>query len=84
MRAYCSYFNFKGASQQTKVGDLSGGERNRCVPLLRLQGREMCDDLTLRWLSSMMNILLSLDLSDRCAHVLACHGEVYQMRSLTH
>ena len=28
-RAYCSWFNFKGASQQRKVGTLSGGERNR-------------------------------------------------------
>ncbi len=28
-RAYCSLFNFKGASQQKTVGQLSGGERNR-------------------------------------------------------
>lgn len=28
-RAYCSAFNFKGAAQQKKVGQLSGGERNR-------------------------------------------------------
>ena len=28
-RAYCSWFNFKGADQQKKVGMLSGGERNR-------------------------------------------------------
>jgi len=28
-RAYCSSFNFKGAAQQAKVGDLSGGQRNR-------------------------------------------------------
>ena len=28
-RAYCSWFNFKGAGQQRKVGTLSGGERNR-------------------------------------------------------
>jgi energy-dependent translational throttle protein EttA len=28
-RAYCSWFNFKGAAQQRKVGTLSGGERNR-------------------------------------------------------
>jgi ATP-binding cassette ChvD family protein len=28
-RAYCSNFNFKGADQQKKVGNLSGGERNR-------------------------------------------------------
>ncbi|SEN67217.1 ATP-binding cassette protein, ChvD family [Paracoccus alcaliphilus] len=28
-RAYCSAFNFKGGDQQKKVGQLSGGERNR-------------------------------------------------------
>ncbi len=28
-RAYCGGFNFKGADQQKKVGQLSGGERNR-------------------------------------------------------
>jgi energy-dependent translational throttle protein EttA len=28
-RAYCSGFNFKGSDQQKKVGQLSGGERNR-------------------------------------------------------
>jgi ATP-binding cassette ChvD family protein len=28
-RAYVSWFNFKGANQQRKVGTLSGGERNR-------------------------------------------------------
>ena len=28
-RAYCAAFNFKGADQQKKTGQLSGGERNR-------------------------------------------------------
>ena len=28
-RTYCSLFNFRGADQQKKVGQLSGGERNR-------------------------------------------------------
>jgi energy-dependent translational throttle protein EttA len=28
-RAYCGSFNFKGPDQQKKVGQLSGGERNR-------------------------------------------------------
>lgn len=28
-RAYCGQFNFKGADQQKRVGQLSGGERNR-------------------------------------------------------
>ena len=34
-RAYVSSFNFKGSDQQKRVGDLSGGERNR-VHLARL------------------------------------------------
>lgn len=29
MRAYASWFNFKGADQQKSVSVLSGGERNR-------------------------------------------------------
>jgi len=28
-RQYCSWYNFNGGDQQKKVGDLSGGERNR-------------------------------------------------------
>ena len=28
-RAYCALFNFRGPDQQKKVGELSGGERNR-------------------------------------------------------
>jgi ATP-binding cassette ChvD family protein len=37
-RAYVSRFNFKGTDQQKKVGDLSGGERNR-VHLAKLLRR---------------------------------------------
>ncbi len=37
-RAYVSWFNFKGAQQQRKVGSLSGGERNR-VHLAKLLQR---------------------------------------------
>jgi len=37
-RAYVSWFNFKGATQQRKVGTLSGGERNR-VHLAKLLKR---------------------------------------------
>jgi ATP-binding cassette ChvD family protein len=37
-RAYCSWFNFRGADQQKKVGSLSGGERNR-VHLAKLLRR---------------------------------------------
>jgi ATP-binding cassette ChvD family protein len=34
-RAYCALFNFRGGDQQKKVGQLSGGERNR-VHLARM------------------------------------------------
>lgn len=39
-RAYCGRFNFKGSDQQKKVGQLSGGERNRVhfAKLLRSGG----------------------------------------------
>ncbi len=39
-RAYCSRFNFRGAEQQKRVGNLSGGERNRVhlAKLLRSGG----------------------------------------------
>jgi len=36
-RAYCSWFNFSGDSQQKKVGVLSGGERNRLNMALMVQ-----------------------------------------------
>ncbi len=38
-RAYVSWFNFKGAQQQRKVGTLSGGERNRVHLAKLLQKR---------------------------------------------
>jgi ATP-binding cassette ChvD family protein len=37
-RAYCGSFNFKGADQQKKVGQLSGGERNRVNLAKMLKG----------------------------------------------
>jgi energy-dependent translational throttle protein EttA len=39
-RAYCTRFNFRGADQQKKVGEISGGERNRLhlAKLLRRGG----------------------------------------------
>jgi ATP-binding cassette ChvD family protein len=36
-RAYCAQFNFKGSDQQKKVGQLSGGERNRVHLALMLK-----------------------------------------------
>src|SRR5690606_41687291 len=48
-RAYCGWFNFKGADQQKKVGLLSGGERNRVhlAKLLKEGGNlSLLDELT--------------------------------------
>ena len=30
-RQYCTWYNFRGGDQQKRVGDLSGGERNRLL-----------------------------------------------------
>ena len=45
-RQYVSWFNFKGSDQQKKVGDLSGGERNRVhlAKLLRAGGNVLLLD----------------------------------------
>ena len=45
-RAYCAGFNFKGSDQQKRVGDLSGGERNRVhlAKLLRRGGNVLLLD----------------------------------------
>ena len=63
-RAYCSAFNFKGTSQQKKVGDLSGGERNRVhmAKLLRRGGNlilldEPTNDLDVETLQSLESAL---------------------------
>jgi ATP-binding cassette ChvD family protein len=48
-RAYVSWFNFKGAAQQRKVGTLSGGERNRvhlAKPLTRGSNPPLLDEPT--------------------------------------
>lgn len=63
-RAYCSRFNFKGADQQKRVGDLSGGERNRVhlAKLLRSGGNlllldEPSNDLDVATLRSLEDAL---------------------------
>jgi len=45
-RAYCSWFNFRGDTQQQKAGELSGGERNRLhmARLLRAGGNVLMLD----------------------------------------
>jgi ATP-binding cassette ChvD family protein len=65
-RAYCSRFNFRGADQQKRVGDLSGGERNRVhlAKLLKSGGNvllldEPTNDLDVETLRALEEALLA-------------------------
>ncbi|MFP6815747.1 MAG: energy-dependent translational throttle protein EttA [Pseudomonadales bacterium] len=65
-RGYVSRFNFKGADQQKRVGDLSGGERNRVhlAKLLRRGGNvllldEPTNDLDVETLRALEEALLN-------------------------
>jgi ATP-binding cassette ChvD family protein len=64
-RAYLSWFNFRGADQQKKVGVLSGGERNRLhlAKLLKAGGNVMLldeptNDLDVDTLRALENAIL--------------------------
>jgi len=65
-RAYCSWFGFRGSDQQKRVGDLSGGERNRVhlAKLLRSGGNlllldEPTNDLDVNTLRALEEALLA-------------------------
>ncbi|MEA3278094.1 MAG: energy-dependent translational throttle protein EttA [Pseudomonadota bacterium] len=65
-RAYCSRFNFKGSDQQKRIGDLSGGERNRVhlAKLLKSGGNlllldEPTNDLDVETLRALEEALLA-------------------------
>lgn len=64
-RAYCGRFNFRGSDQQKRIGDLSGGERNRVhlAKVLRSGGNtilldEPTNDLDVETLRALENALL--------------------------
>jgi energy-dependent translational throttle protein EttA len=86
-RAYVSWFNFKGAGQQRKVGTLSGGERNR-VHLAKLlkQGSnlllldEPTNDLDVDTLRALEEALLNFA---GCAVVIS-HDRWFLDRIATH
>ena len=86
-RAYCSWFNFKGAAQQRKVGSLSGGERNR-VHLAKLLKTgcnlllldEPTNDLDVDTLRALEDALLSFA---GCAVVIS-HDRWFLDRIATH
>jgi len=86
-RAYVSSFNFAGADQQKKVGDLSGGERNRVhlAKLLRRGGNvllldEPTNDLDVDTLRSLEEALLEFA---GCAVVIS-HDRWFLDRIATH
>ncbi len=86
-RAYVSWFNFKGAGQQRKVGTLSGGERNR-VHLAKLLQRgsnlllldEPTNDLDVDTLRALEEALLNFA---GCAVVIS-HDRWFLDRIATH
>lgn len=86
-RAYCASFNFKGADQQKKVGDLSGGERNRVhlAKLLKSGGNvllldEPTNDLDVDTLRALE---VALDSFPGCAVVIS-HDRWFLDRIATH
>ncbi|MCB1722826.1 MAG: energy-dependent translational throttle protein EttA [Gammaproteobacteria bacterium] len=86
-RAYCSRFNFRGGDQQKKVGDLSGGERNRVhlAKLLKSGGNvllldEPTNDLDVETLRALEEALLAFP---GCAVVIS-HDRWFLDRIATH
>src|SRR6266508_593230 len=86
-RAYVASFNFKGADQQKKVADLSGGERNRVhmAKLLQAGGNlllldEPTNDLDVDTLRALEDALLSFA---GCAVVIS-HDRWFLDRIATH
>ncbi len=86
-RAYVAGFNFKGPDQQKKVGDLSGGERNRLhlASVLRSGGNvllldEPTNDLDVDTLRALEDALLAFP---GCAVVIS-HDRWFLDRIATH
>ncbi len=86
-RSYVGRFNFKGTDQQKKVGNLSGGERNRVhlAKLLRRGGNvllldEPTNDLDVNTLRNLENALLDFN---GCVMVIS-HDRYFLDRICTH
>ncbi len=86
-RAYVSRFNFKGSDQQKRVGDLSGGERNRVhlANMLKSGGNlllldEPTNDLDVETLRALEEALLNFP---GCAVVIS-HDRWFLDRIATH
>ena len=86
-RAWCSMFNFRGADQQKRIGDLSGGEMNRLhlARTLRKGGNlllldEPTNDLDVDTLRALEDALLEFG---GCAVVIS-HDRWFMDRVATH
>jgi len=86
-RAYCSSFNFKGGDQQQKVGNLSGGQRNRVhlAKMLKTGGNvllldEPTNDLDTETLAALEDALENFA---GCA-VIISHDRMFLDRLATH
>ncbi|ASV86304.1 MULTISPECIES: energy-dependent translational throttle protein EttA [Ochrobactrum] len=86
-RAYCGAFNFKGGDQQAKVGNLSGGQRNRVhlAKMLQAGGNvllldEPTNDLDTETLAALED---ALEKYAGCA-VIISHDRMFLDRLATH
>ena len=86
-RAYCSSFNFRGGDQQQKVGNLSGGQRNRVhlAKMLKTGGNvllldEPTNDLDTETLAALEDALENFA---GCA-VIISHDRMFLDRLATH
>jgi ATP-binding cassette ChvD family protein len=86
-RAYCGAFNFKGGDQQAKVGNLSGGQRNRVhlAKMLQTGGNvllldEPTNDLDTETLAALED---ALEKYAGCA-VIISHDRMFLDRLATH
>ena len=86
-RAYCSSFNFRGGDQQQKVGNLSGGQRNRVhlAKMLKTGGNvllldEPTNDLDTETLAALED---ALENYAGCA-VIISHDRMFLDRLATH
>jgi ATP-binding cassette ChvD family protein len=86
-RAYCGAFNFKGTDQQQKVGNLSGGQRNRVhlAKMLKAGGNvllldEPTNDLDTETLAALE---IALENFAGCA-VIISHDRMFLDRLATH
>ncbi len=86
-RAYCSSFNFRGGDQQQKVGNLSGGQRNRVhlAKMLKTGGNvllldEPTNDLDTETLGALEDALENFA---GCA-VIISHDRMFLDRLATH